>query len=200
MMYRPNPISRARSAAARCALTASCISTRRKRYSFAFRFSGEYTPRISRSSSSSGKNRDVLQHQARQSEVSMVQTAKILGGSFGHAIDVLWRERNVLGHPNRLCSGVRNHRIAENAGGARENERLHACRNRLLQQIQCAGDVSVDKILRRMRDYVRFMQRGGAKDELHAPHATPDKRPVSDRAGMGGKRRFQDVQAHDVAI
>jgi hypothetical protein len=77
----------------------------------------------------------------------MEQLAKILRCRLGHTIDVLGDGRDLLGHPCGRSSNRRHKGVAKNAGCAREDKRLDACRHGLFQQIERAGDVGVDEVL-----------------------------------------------------
>ena len=66
------------------------------------------------------------------------------------------------------------------------------------QQIKRAGNIDIDEVLPAMRSDVRFVQRGGVEDRLHARHATPDARAVGDRANVSGEGAVENVEADDV--
>ena len=86
------------------------------------------------------------QDQARQAVVAVDELAQVLGGGLGGAVDVARDRRDVLGDPRRGRARRRRERAAERARRAGEDEARRAGRDRLLEQVQRAGDVGVDEL------------------------------------------------------
>ena len=97
-------------------------------------------------------------------------------------------------------AGGRRKSVAKDAGRARVDEGLDACRHRLFQQIERAGDVGVDEILPAVGRDMRFVQGGRMEDRLHAAHAPSYARAVGYRADVSGERRADDVEADDFVL
>ena len=105
---------------------------------------------------------------------------------------------DVLGDPGRRLAGRAQERLAEDAGGAREDEGADTRRDRLLEQIEGAGDVGVDEFLPAVGHDMGLVQGGGVDDRLHSRRASGDEIPVDDRSDMGREGRVDDVDGHDI--
>src|SRR5882724_1623905 len=105
----------------------------------------------------------------------MKQLAQVFGRELRYAVDVLGNRDDVLGDPGRRRTFRWDESTAESAGRARVDERLDACRGRLLQQVQSAADVGIDESLARVTRNMRLVQRGGMQNGVDASHALPDE-------------------------
>ena len=132
--------------------------------------------------------------------VAVEQLAEVLGRRLGDAVDVLRDRRDLLGDPGGGRARRRDQRVAEHAGGAGEDEGLHAGRHRLLEQVQRAGDVGVDEFLPAVGRDMRLVQGRGVQHRAHARHVAPHECAVDDRADMRGERRGEDIDADRVAL
>ena len=112
----------------------------------------------------------------------MDELAQVLGGGLGGAVDVARHGRDVLGDPGGRRAGRRRERAAERARGAGEDEARGAGRDRLLEQVERAGEVGVDELLARVRADVRLVQRRGVEHGVGAPHRLAHDGAVGDRA------------------
>jgi hypothetical protein len=86
----------------------------------------------------------------------------------------------------RLAFG-RLQRAAEDAGTARENKTFDAGGHCLLEQIQCAGDIGVDKLLARMGGYVRLVQGRGVQHDFDAAQAVAQQCAICNGPDYVGK-------------
>ena len=86
--------------------------------------------------------------------------------------------RDLFGHPCGRCSRRWYQSVAKNTGGTGKHKMLNSGRDRLLQQIQGAGDVGVDKGLRTMRHDMRFMEGGSVKNRFNSFETMPYERTV----------------------
>ena len=111
------------------------------------------------------------QDQDRQAVVAVDELAEVLGGGLRDAVDVARDRCDVLGDPGRGRAGRRRQRAAERARRAGEDEALDARRDRLLEQVQRAGDVRVDELLAAVRADVRLVQRRRVQDRVDAVEA-----------------------------
>jgi hypothetical protein len=109
-------------------------------------------------------------------------------------------DATVLGDPCGGSSWRRHERVAKDAGGARVDERLHACGDGLFQQIERARQVGVDEIQSTVRSHVGLVQGSGMEDRLHAIQTTPHQIPIGDGADVSGKWRRQDVETNGVML
>ena len=150
------------------------------------------------SSSSSGKKREVRSTMQGRPAVRCSLLAQRLGGQLGGAVDVLRARRQGLVDPDGRLVGRRPHRVAEGAGRAGADERLHAGVDGGLQQAQRAADVGVDEVLAAVRGDVRLVQRGGVQHAAHAGHRRAHAVAVDDGADDVGPRRRHAVQADGV--
>jgi hypothetical protein len=121
-----------------------------------------------------------------------------MSSSLRLSIDVLGNGRDLLGYPCGRSSHRRQEGVAKDAGCAREDKRLDACRYGLFEQIERAGDVAVDEVLSAMGGDMRLVYRGSVEDRLHADHTTPDARAVGYRANAIGERVLPDVETDDL--
>ncbi len=88
------------------------------------------------------------QHDAGQGVQPVHQRAQRFGRELRDAVDILRERHDVLGDPGGRRPARRRQHVAEDAGRAREDERADARRDRLLEQVQRAGHVDVDEVLR----------------------------------------------------
>ena len=139
------------------------------------------------------------EHHDRQPVAPVVQLAKVLRGDLGRAVHVLRDRRDVLGDPGRGLAGDGRERGPERARRAREHERVDARRDGGLEQGQRAAHVDVDELLRRVRDEVRLVQRGGMDDGVRTAHGVAHERAVGDAADAVGPGRRARVETDRLA-
>ena len=76
--------------------------------------------------------------------------------------------------------------------------RLDPGRDRLLEQVQRAGDVRLDEVHAPVRPHVRLVQRRGVHDRVHAGHASLYGVAVDDRPDHRRLGRREHVKAGDL--
>jgi hypothetical protein len=101
-------------------------------------------------------------------------------------------------NPGCGLAWLRRQRVAECAGRTGEHQRRHAFSAGGLQQVECASDVGVDKILARVGRHMRLVKGGGMQDDAYARHVPVDEIPISDRAGELCEGAGLQVDADDV--
>src|SRR5262245_32557742 len=140
------------------------------------------------------------EHKTRQPMVPVEQLAKILRRSLGDTIDVLRDSCDLLANPGSRRCLRRHQRVAKDARAARKDQSGNTRGGCLLQKIERAGDVDVDKIPSAMRPDVRFVQGSRVENDLHPLQAAFHERPVDNRADVGRVWRGPDVGAGHVML
>ena len=137
------------------------------------------------------------QDQARQAVVAVDELAEVLGGGLRRAVDVARDRRDVLGDPRRGLARRRGQRAPERARRAREHEAADARRDRLLEQVERAGDVRVHEVLPRRgsrRGACAASRRAGRRRRPRTQSRTQARSATDPTTVGGGGRRTSSPQ------
>src|SRR5437763_11325218 len=142
------------------------MSTRRYSNSFAGALAVSYCSRMVRSSSASGKNREVRNTTTGRLRCLCTDLAQALGHELAHPIDILRLWNEILGHPSGRLRTDGRQRQAERARAADVDKTIDACVQSCLEQNQRSRDVRVDEVLPGVSCDMRLVERGRMDDRL----------------------------------
>lgn len=138
----------------------------------------------------------------RQAVLVVDETAHLLGGELGDAVDVARLQRGErLVDPHRFVTPALADRVRDHQRGGRgEDETIGFRRHRRLEQVERAADIDVDERLARITHDVGLVQRPGVDDGLEAMFGEEavDERAVGDASDHIGARAARDVEADDL--
>ena len=194
MMYLPNPIAGARSAASE--MRVDDILDRDPAEQILVRLGvivGVSSARLG-IVVLLGKEARGSQDNRRQSFIAMEELAEVFGRPLGDAVDVLRDGRDPFVDPGRRRARRGLQRVAEGARGRGHDEGADARAHRCLEQNQRSGDIGLDEGSARMRRDMGLVQRRGVEDRVGAVDAARDASAVGDRPDLVGERPGNDVE------
>src|SRR5262249_42900558 len=124
------------------------------------------------------------QDQACEPVIPMEQLAEILSRPLCYSVDIFGYRSNILGYPRRRSFGRRRESATECAGCTGEDKRADACRHAFFEEIECAGDISVNEALTAVGNDVRFVKRRGMEDCVHTLHTLLNVVPINYRPNL----------------